>query len=548
MVNIPYKIVKSNKLIRKGEIYMIFLCACVLLSCVIANRFSNKIGIPALLFFMALGMLFGSDGLFKISFDNYYVTNEICTIALIFIMFYGGFGTKWDTAKTVAVKSVLLSSVGVIVTAFITGVFCYYILNFPMLDSFLIGSVISSTDAASVFSILRSKNLSLKDGTAPMLELESGSNDPMAFMLTMITLGFMSGTSGISGSFYMLFSQIFFGIAIGLFVTLIGILSLRKLKIVSDGLETIFITALILISYSLSSYFGGNGYLSVYITGIILGNSKINNKIILVHFFDGVTGLAQILIFFLLGLLSFPHMMIYSIVPAIFIALFLTFIGRPLAIFSILLPFKSSIKQCMLVSWSGLRGAASIVFSIMAIASGAHIQCDLYHIVFMISLLSVAFQGSLLPKIAKKLDMIDEENDVRKTFNDYQEKSPITLMRVFIPEGHSWENKTVADAAIPSDSLALIIKRNGENIVPRGNTVIKANDSIILSIPEYNFQDDINLREIKIDKFNKWCNKAIEDINLPDDILITLIKRGQENIIPRGNTVILEDDVVVLYN
>ena len=226
MVNIPYKIVKSNKLIRKGEIYMIFLCACVLLSCVIANRFSNKIGIPALLFFMALGMLFGSDGLFKISFDNYYVTNEICTIALIFIMFYGGFGTKWDTAKTVAVKSVLLSSVGVIVTAFITGVFCYYILNFPMLDSFLIGSVISSTDAASVFSILRSKNLSLKDGTAPMLELESGSNDPMAFMLTMITLGFMSGTSGISGSFYMLFSQIFFGIAIGFFVTLIGILSL----------------------------------------------------------------------------------------------------------------------------------------------------------------------------------------------------------------------------------------------------------------------------------------------------------------------------------
>lgn len=528
--------------------YMILLCACILLSCVIANKFSNRIGMPALLLFMALGMIFGSDGLFKISFDNYYVTREICNIALIFIMFYGGFGTKWDIAKPVAVKSVLLSTVGVVITALLTNVFCYYILKFTLLDSLLIGAVISSTDAASVFSILRSKNLSLKYGTASMLELESGSNDPIAFMMMMIILSFINGTSSASGVVYMLFSQIIFGLIIGICVAVIGIFSLRKLRIVNDGLETIFMTALVLVSYSLCEYIGGNGYLSVYITGIILGNSKINNKIILVHFFDGITGLAQILIFFLLGLLSFPHKMPEIIIPALLIAVFLTFVARPLAVSAILLPFRSSIKQCMLVSLSGLRGAASIVFAIMAIASDADIQCDLYHIVFMISLLSVAFQGSLLPKVAKKLDMIDEENDVRKTFNDYQEKSLITLMRVFIPEGHSWENKTVETAGIPSDSLALIIKRNGENIVPRGNTVIKANDSIILSIPEYDFQDDIKLREIKIDKLNKWCNRSIEDINLPDNILITLIKRGQENIIPRGNTVILEDDVVVLYN
>ncbi|MGL4663712.1 MAG: TrkA C-terminal domain-containing protein, partial [Clostridium butyricum] len=320
------------------------------------------------------------------------------------------------------------------------------------------------------------------------------------------------------------------------------------LKIATDGLETIFITALILISYSFSDYFGGNGYLSVYITGIILGNSRINNKIILVHFFDGVTGLAQILIFFLLGLLAFPHKMPAVIMPSLLIGLFLTFIARPIAVFSILLPFKSSIKQCLLVSWAGLRGAASIVFAIMAIADGVQIQSDLYHIVFVISLLSVGIQGSLLPLVSKKLDMIDEESDVRKTFNDYQEKSSITLMRVFVPKGHMWENKTIEEANIPGDSLALIIKRNGENIVPRGNTVIKGNDSIILSIPEYDCQDDIKLREIKIEKYNKWCNKAIEEINLPDDILITLIKRGTENIIPRGSTVILEDDIVVVYN
>ena len=527
---------------------MIFLCACVLLSCVIANRFSNKFGIPALFLFMALGMMFGSDGLFKIPFNNYQITNEVCNIALMFIMFYGGFGTKWDIAKPVAVKSILLSTIGVVITAFCVGAFCHYILKFALLDSMLIGAVISSTDAASVFSILRSKNLSLKDGTASMIELESGSNDPIAFMMTMIVLSFINGGNSISGVISMLFSQITFGGIIGIFTAIVGIFVLRKLKIATDGLETIFITALILISYSVSDYIGGNGYLSVYITGIILGNSRINNKIILVNFFDGVTGLAQILIFFLLGLLSFPHKMPAIIVPSILIAVFLTFIARPIAVFSMLIPFKSSFRQCLLVSWAGLRGAASIVFAIMAISSGVQIYSDLYHIIFVISLLSVAIQGSLLPMVSRKLNMIDEESDVRKTFNDYQEKSSITLMRIFVPKGHMWENKTIEEATIPGDSLALMIKRNGENIVPKGNTIIKANDSIVLSIPEYNFKDDINLREIKIEKDNTWCDKTIEEINLPNDILIALIKRGNENIIPRGKTLILEDDVVVVYN
>ena len=235
-------------------------------------------------------------------------------------------------------------------------------------------------------------------------------------------------------------------------------------------------------------------------------------------------------------------------VLAVSIALFLTFIARPIAVFCILKPFKASLNQCLLVSWAGLRGAASIVFAIMAIASGIDIESDLYHIVFMIALLSVAIQGSLLPFIAKKLDMVDAEEDVRKTFNDYQEKSSITLMRVFIPAGHRWENKTVQEASIPGDSLALLIKRNGENIIPKGDTVIKENDSIILSIPEYKDNEEIKLKEISIDKAHKWCGRCIEDLKLPDDVLIALVKRGEENIIPRGKTMLLENDVVVVYN
>ena len=527
---------------------MIFLCACVLLSCLIASRFSDKFGMPALLLFMALGMLFGSDGLLKISFDNYDVTEKICNIALIFIMFYGGFGTKWSVAKPVAKKSIFLSTVGVVITAALTSLFCIYILKFDILESFLIGSVISSTDAASVFSILRSKNLSLKDGTASMLEIESGSNDPAAYMFTIIILKAMNGSNNFSEIGYMLFSQIVFGVLIGLIVAKLGIYMIQRTKVVADGLESIFMITLVLISYSLSGYIGGNGYLSVYLTGIILGNSKIKNKIVLVHFFDGVTGLAQILIFFLLGLLSFPHKLPEIIIPSILIALFLTFIARPISVFSILLPFKSSINQCLLVSWSGLRGAASIVFAIMAIAEGITIKHDLFHIVFMISLLSVAIQGSLLPNVARKLNMVDEESDVKKTFNDYQEKSSMTLMRIFIPEGHAWENKTIEKAGIPNDSLALIIKREGETIIPKGDTVIKANDSVVLSIPEYDFKDDIKLNEIQIEKSHQWCNKSIEELHLPDNILVALIKRGEENVIPRGKTRILEDDIVVIYN
>lgn len=525
----------------------LLLIAAILFACVAANRFSDKLGMPVLIIFMALGMLFGSDGLFKIYFENYYATEQICTVALIFIMFYGGFGTKWEMAKPVAVKAVLLSTVGVVITALLTCGFCYFVLNMKLMESFLIGAVISSTDAASVFSILRSKSLSLKDGTASLLELESGSNDPMAYMLTMIGLVFIQG-SETSSIGYMLFAQICYGALIGVGVALAGIWILQKTPVVSEGLDTIFILALILASYGLPLVIGGNGYLSVYITGIILGNSKISNKAVMVHFFDGITSLAQILIFFLLGLLSFPHKLPTVFLPAALIALFLLIVARPAAIFLLLKPFKCSAKQCLLVSWAGLRGAASIVFAIMVMASGVRLENDMFHIVFFVSLLSVALQGSLLPFMAKKLDMVDETSDVRKTFNDYQEESAITLMRFFIPHGHNWENKKISEVHMPTGSLALMIKRGSETLVPRGETMILANDNLILSVPSYSGEADVNLEEILINKNHAWCNKSIEELKLPEDVLIAMVRRGDKSIIPSGQTVIKENDVIVMCN
>lgn len=525
---------------------MLLLCCAVILSCIIANRFSSRFGMPALLCFMALGMIFGSDGLFKISFNNYGITEQLCTVALIFIMFYGGFGTNWQTARPVAVKAGILSTLGVIITALLTCFFCNQILHFSYSESFLIGAVLSSTDAASVFSILRSKSLSLKNSTAPLLEIESGSNDPMAYMLTMIALAMLSGDTSASIP-VMMFTQIVFGAAIGVACAYIGIAVLQKGEIVSEGMDTVFVIALVLLSYAFPALIGGNGYLSVYLTGIILGNSQISNKITLVHFFDGITGLAQILIFFLLGLLAFPHRLPDIFLPSLAIAIFLTFVARPAAVFLLMLPFFPSLRQCILISWSGLRGAASIVFAIMVIASGASLEHDLFHIVFFISMLSVAIQGSLLPLAAQKLNMVDTASDIRKTFNDYQDDSDLTLMRMYIPTGHNWENRLIGEVNFPTGSLALMIKRGSETLIPRGNTKIHAKDTIILSVPAYHSENDGKLKEIKMTLTHPWCGKSIADLELPENLLIALIKRGDENLIPQGSTKIYTGNRVVIY-
>lgn len=526
-------------------IKFLLLGSLVIILCIAASRFAHRFGMPALLLFMALGMVFGSDGLFKIPFDSYELSKNICTIGLVIIMFYGGFDVNWKAARPVAFQSVLLSTAGVVLTALFTGGFCYYVLDFNFGESFLTGAVLSSTDAASVFSILKSKKLNLKDGTASLLELESGSNDPIAYLLVVIGIQLINGGDG-SPVWYLLFSGIVYGVLIGACIAVAGVFVLKRVDFVVDGMDTIFVIALALLSYALPEVVGGNGFLSVYIMGIILGNSEIGNKTSLVHFFDGLTSLAQILLFFLLGLLSYPHILWEVALPAVAIALFMIILVRPVSMFVLLRPFKISMQKWGLVSWAGLRGAASIVFAIIAVAEGVDLDKDLFHIVFFVSLISVALQGSLLPLVAKKLDMIDYKGDVRKTFNDYQEDSSMTLVKINIRKGHNWANKLVSNVSMPTGSLAIMIKRDGEVIIPRGDTMILENDKVILSVSTYQGNDDIRLKEVRINKSHKWCDKGIGELNLARNRLIVMIKRDEETIIPRGDTRILENDLVVV--
>lgn len=517
----------------------------ILILCVASNKMFGRIGVPMLLIYILLGMCFGADGIVKIPFKNLDLAEDLCALGLIFIMLYGGFGTKWSSARPVAVKAILLSSLGTILTACFVGAFTHYVVGFAPLESFLIGSVISSTDAASVFYILRSHRLNLKYNTASLLEVESGSNDPTAYMLTIVTLSLMSGQNT-PGLFTMLIlKQVVLGVAFGFGIAALTRFFLKHYPIKLSGINGSFMVAVALLAYAAPEMLGGNGYLSVYITGIVLGNSRINNKQELVHFFDGITGLMQMLLFFLLGLLCIPSQMTAIALPAAAIAVFLTFVGRPLAVFMILQPLKSPWNKQVLVSWAGMRGAASIVFAIFAVMHTAAPSHDIFHMVFFIVLFSILLQGSLLPVLARRLDMIDDNADVRKTFTDYIDETPVQFLQFPIPEDHPWNGMAVKNIALPPRSLIVMLKRGLTRTVPNGDTVLEAGDTLILSGLAINQEDNLKLYERTMEKGSEWINRPIAQIDLIQEFVI-LIKRANNIIIPHGDTVIQEDDVLVL--
>ncbi|WP_066874408.1 potassium/proton antiporter [Clostridium mediterraneense] len=532
-------------------IKLMIICALVLLVCITSSKILYKFGVPILLIFMILGMLSGSDGVVGIYFDDYELARQLCSTGLIFIMFYGGFGTNWKMAKPAAVPSVLLSTLGVVITAGLTGLFCFMVFKTTLLEGLLIGSIVASTDAASVFAILRSQKLNLKGSIASILEIESGSNDPCAYMLTVIILGLI-GSQGYDTIIPMLLSQVIVGIVSAVLLAKGTIYLLRRVNFEIEGFYPIFITAIAVLSYALSESLGGNGYLSVYIAGIIIGNSKIPHKKSIFQFFDGISWIMQIMLFFLLGLLAFPSRIPLVMGKGVIISIFMIFIARPIAIFSILTWFKVPVKQQIFISWVGLRGAASIVFAIYAVTYGVPIQNDVFHIIFFVALFSVAVQGTLIPKIAKKLDLIDDKSSVLKTFNDYEEENSTKLMEVTVDKGSSMANKTIMDANIPEDILIVMIKRKGDVLVPNGSTVILAGDRLVVTgnnfdkLNQYKEEKSTKLMEFTVDKESPLVNKSLTDLDILNGVLIVMIKRQNNVIIPNGSTILLPEDILVV--
>ena len=336
----------------------------VIILCLTIKPVGKKLPFPTLLIFIALGMLLGVNGPAHIDFSDYALTETVCSTALLFIMFYGGFNTNIDRAKPVAVPAVLLSTLGVVITAGITGVFARFALGFNWIDGLLLGSVVASTDAASVFSVLREHNLSLRGGTDSLLEVESGSNDPVAYMLTTLAAG---GDINIPA---LLAKQIILGAGLGLAIGWAAGRLIERAHATAEGAQTIFLFAVAIVAYALPSYLGGNGFLAVYLAGIVLGASDITGKVEMAHFFDTLTEMAEMTIFFLLGLLVTPARLPQMLLPGLALMAFMLFASRPIAVGMLLAPFRTNPRQVALVSWAGLRGAASVVFSLFAVVAG----------------------------------------------------------------------------------------------------------------------------------------------------------------------------------
>lgn len=526
---------------------ILLLAGIVIVICVLSNRVASKLPVPSLILFICLGMLFGADGPAHIQFRDYALTEFACCAGLLFIMFYGGFNANVREARPVAPQAILLSTAGVLVCAGIVGAFCHFVLGLDWLVGLLVGSVIASTDAASVFNVLRGAKLSLRDGTDSLLEIESGSNDPMSYMLTVILSTLIIGAD--INVPLMVAEEIVIGIAFGLGIGKLAEIALERVDFAMEQGETIFLIAVALVSYALPGVLHGNGFLAVHLCGMWLGNTDIPHKRDMALTFDVITEVCQMAIFFLLGLLVQPSRLHLVVLPAIIVFAFLTLVARPLSTFLVLRPFGASLAKIGITAGAGLRGAASVVFALNVVTSGAQtwLPFNIFDLVFVVVLLSLVVQGSLLPALARALDMIDANANVMRTFNDFQEESDLSLIKIKVDPTHPWIGRALRDVPTPRDLIVVLILRHGnERVVPGGDTVIEAGDLLVYAAPTFEARDDFKLREVHVGEHHRWAGKLLRELPDTSRIVIVMLKRGDQSIIPNGDTRIEAGDLAFI--
>ena len=468
---------------------VLLIASVILFLSIFAGKAGYRFGLPALLLFLGVGMLFGSDGL-GIQFSDPNVAQFIGMLALSIILFSGGMDTKVAEVKPIASQGVVLATLGVLATTFITGGFIYWLfglfgkyvtLTFP--ESLLLAAVMSSTDSASVFSILRSKGVYLKERLRPTLELESGSNDPMAYMLTIVLIQFIQsagmGVGAIAASFII---QFIVGAAAGYVLGKLAIRMLNKLNIDNQALYPILLLAFVFFTFSITDLLKGNGYLAVYIAGIMVGNNKIMHRKDIYTFMDGLTWLFQIIMFLCLGLLVNPHEMLEVAAVALLIGVFMIVIGRPLSVFLCLLPFrKITMKSRLFVSWVGLRGAVPIIFATYPVVAGVEGSNIIFNVVFFITIVSLVVQGTTVSFVARLLHL---SKPLEKTGNDFGVELPeeidTDLKDMTITQEMLEEADTLKDMNLPKGTLVMIVKRGDEFLIPNGTLKLHVNDKLLL--------------------------------------------------------------------
>ncbi|MBE6209071.1 MAG: potassium/proton antiporter [Rikenellaceae bacterium] len=488
----------------------ILVLSVVLLSAILGSQAGSKFGIPSLLLFLMAGMAFGTDGV-GIEFDSPMLTQFIGMIALSVILFSGGMGTNYDEIRPVAVRGVILATVGVVLMAFATGGFIYFAsvqfnLGFSFLESLLMASIMSSTDSASVFSMLGSKKQGLKHNLKPLLELESGSNDPVAVIMTVVVLDLvMGGGSLVVGDLIVrLLKQLSIGFVAGWVFGKAITWTINKAKISNNSLSSIMLLALVFITFSITDLAGGNGYLAVYIAGMIVGNSKVIGQKSLYKSLDGYTWLVQIIMFITLGLLVTPHKLIEpeTAFLGVAVGLFMILIARPLVVFVCMFPFrKMSFRDKLYTSWVGLRGAVPIIlatYPLVAVNSGfnAEVADTIFNVVFFITILSLALQGSTLTTIAERLGLSEPIRE--DSFGiDLPDNIQAALTELDVTEPFLQGGSTIREVTLPSHTLVLFVKRGDRFIVPKGDTRLAVGDVLLLV---WDDSDQVNeqLKELDI--------------------------------------------------
>lgn len=466
----------------------------LLMVSIFASKASSRFGIPSLLLFLVVGMIAGSEGVGGIHFNDPGLARNIGIVALIFILFSGGLETEWKSVRPVISEGLLLSTFGVLITALLLGWFAVYALKFSLLEGLLLGAIVSSTDAAAVFAVLRSKGVSLRGNLRPLIELESGSNDPMAVFLTAGFIGLIISPEGsLLGLVPLFFLQMVLGALLGFGIGKALVFVLNRIKLEYDGLYPVLTMAAVLFTYALVSKLGGNGFLAIYGVGLVMGNNNVVQKRYLIHFHGGLAWLMQIAMFLTLGLLVFPSKLLPVAGAGLLTSLFLMLVARPVSVFIATSLSRFSLKEKTLISWVGLRGSVPIILATFPLIAGVERAEMIFNIVFFIVLLSTLLQGTTIPAVARFLGVEAPMQDKKKYPLELEQTDALNtrLIDFVVPLNSPIAGKPVSGIGLPPDSLITLIARNDDFIVPSGQTVIEEGDVLLTLVNNNNLQEVI---------------------------------------------------------
>lgn len=467
------------------EIDRALLTGALLLSvAIVSSTFSWRLGLPVLVLFLGLGMAAGSEGLLGIPFEDYELSHAAGTLALALILFDGGLRTSWHTVRSASGPALLLASIGVVITATVTGAAAAWALGIPPLEGLLLGSIVGSTDAAAVFAVLRAKGVNLNRRLAATLELESGSNDPMAVFLTIGLLEVLLGRRELGLDLVGLFVvQMSVGLLVGLAAGRSTLWAMGRFVLAAEGLYPVATIASALLAYGLAAVLHGSGFLAVYVAGMVIGNGHVPLRTGILRFHDATAWLSQIMMFVLLGLLSFPSRLQQVAGEGLLVAAVLTFVARPLAVAVLLPAFRFSLRELAFVSWVGLKGAVPIVLAMYPLLLGLPDRKVIFDVVFFVVIVSALTQGWSLPWLARRLGLQEPprpEPGVTLELSSVGTMHGAQLVQYTVAPGCPAANRFVRELGFPQEAVLALVARGQQVIPPRGSTQLLPGDHVFV--------------------------------------------------------------------